>query len=1067
MAANQTRPPDEIRYSRDLGLAQVASLGLRLGLAVMLFLVLRPMVAASGRGSLWALVLGCLVWLPALLSYLELSSRNPEGDIYTVAGGYSSGLLPFLLGWCLLLAELVAAGLLARQAAAILVPWLPAGLQHEGLAGIGILIVALAVAGQRQHTWQRTDDWVTGSGVVATIILVMASLLVTPAPPAVAQRAPGDFRGLMGGIVILVLLLVPVLQMGEWKAAAIRSPGKLPRVSLIVLALLVAAGAGVLWAGLRLDGAALASGGVPELLQELPSPTRLATGLLFAVLLVAAVSSLLLSGSRILGQLVRDGYLPEVKTRDRHQAIALGLALGTLVSGVAVLAPLSLEVVVVALMAAVAAGINLFDILAQPGKEHRPAPGVLTLPFPPLVPALGLGLVVFMAVAISPLGLLVLASTLGLGWLIYLVYGRTTERQRQEDRVLFGYGTPPPGEHTEIFRVLVPLPAVPREQRALLAAATTLAAAEQGEVVALKVVTLSPQQPRSEGVREAREKNQMLRWALKEGDWAAPVRPVTRIGYDKVGSVIDTAREEHCELILINWQPAAGRPQRLAAREPGMILTNGLVRGAPAMVAALNGPWPQGVRRILVPTAGGPHAPSAARLALDLARQWQAEVVGLTILRDGTDETAIARAEEVIRETFAGLPGAEEVQTRVVSSQEPIAQILVAEADTGFDLVLLGASNEGLLDRVLFGDVPEQVAEQTDVPSMMVRSARPPQQAWAQRAWDQVQTVLPTLSVEEQIDLYRTLRRGARPSISYFVLIVLSALIATLGLWQNSVAVIIGAMLVAPLMTPIMAASLGIVLGDGRMIRVAAESIAKGMLLGIGVATFFSLLLRSPEVGSEIMGRTQPGLLDLMVALASGAAGAYALARKEVSAALPGVAIAAALMPPLCTIGIGLATFAGPIAMGASLLFLTNLAAIIVAGGLVFLLLGIRPRDDEQERQANFRRGVTLALVLLVVVSVLLGLLSLRSYASVQQQLAVTGWIVETAETYEGLEVLSTTVERRGDTLQVHTRLQTSGEPVDEGTVQGWSKELSAETGRHVELTVDQVPVLRLEGQSE
>jgi hypothetical protein len=101
------------------------------------------------------------------------------------------------------------------------------------------------------------------------------------------------------------------------------------------------------------------------------------------------------------------------------------------------------------------------------------------------------------------------------------------------------------------------------------------------------------------------------------------------------------------------------------------------------------------------------------------------------------------------------------------------------------------------------------------------------------------------------------------------------------------------------------------------------------------------------------------------------------------------------------------------------------------------------------------------------VVSVLLGLLSLRSYASVQQQLAVTGWIEKAAEAHGGLEVISTTMERQGDTLQVHTRLQTSTEPVDEAMVQAWSEQLGAETGRQVELIVDQVPVLRLEGQSE
>jgi hypothetical protein len=131
--------------------------------------------------------------------------------------------------------------------------------------------------------------------------------------------------------------------------------------------------------------------------------------------------------------------------------------------------------------------------------------------------------------------------------------------------------------------------------------------------------------------------------------------------------------------------------------------------------------------------------------------------------------------------------------------------------------------------------------------------------------------------------------------------------------------------------------------------------------------------------GNEIMSRTQPNLLDLGVALASGAAGAYALCRKEVSAALPGVAIAAALVPPLAVIGIGITLRRGDIAGGALLLFATNLVAISAAGGLIFLWLGFRPIPGQEARARVFQGGILGVIVLLVALTVPLGILTAQS----------------------------------------------------------------------------------------
>jgi uncharacterized hydrophobic protein (TIGR00271 family) len=268
---------------------------------------------------------------------------------------------------------------------------------------------------------------------------------------------------------------------------------------------------------------------------------------------------------------------------------------------------------------------------------------------------------------------------------------------------------------------------------------------------------------------------------------------------------------------------------------------------------------------------------------------------------------------------------------------------------------------------------------------------------WLRRGVWRLFDILPTLDLHQQIDVYRAIREGAEPKIDFFVMIALSAAIASFGLLLDSPAVIIGAMLVAPLMAAIFGLSLAVVRGDLKLLRRAASATFRGMLLaifvGFGVGTLYALLAPSAISQQAILGRTQPNLLDLGVALTSGAAGAYALCRKEVSAALPGVAIAAALVPPLAVVGIGLGawvvefaellgrveTAGGRIAGGALLLFLTNLVAITAAGGMVFLWLGFRPRPGRQARTQVFQRGMVGTVLLLVAVTLLLGILSAQS----------------------------------------------------------------------------------------
>lgn len=334
------------------------------------------------------------------------------------------------------------------------------------------------------------------------------------------------------------------------------------------------------------------------------------------------------------------------------------------------------------------------------------------------------------------------------------------------------------------------------------------------------------------------------------------------------------------------------------------------------------------------------------------------------------------------------------VEQKVVRASSVISGIL--DIASSYDVVLMNASRLIFLDTHFFNGIPAEVALSRRQPTILVRPYEAKHHRWLRNRWQSLAAIFPKTSVAERADISIAMRQAAQPSIDFFVLIVLSATIATFGLLQNSGAVIIGAMLVAPLMSPIASMAMGVVEGSAQLVRVAAEATIKGVVLAISVGVAVTLLSPATQITDQILARTQPTLLDLAIALASGAAAGYALSRKQVAAALPGVSIAVALVPPLCVVGYGIATSRYTVAGGALLLFATNLVAIVLAAGTFFLLLGFRPPTTRQAEQ--FQQGLRLSLLSLALIAIPLAVLlhiSLRQLDQ-QEQLANMQQQVET-----------------------------------------------------------------------
>lgn len=210
----------------------------------------------------------------------------------------------------------------------------------------------------------------------------------------------------------------------------------------------------------------------------------------------------------------------------------------------------------------------------------------------------------------------------------------------------------------------------------------------------------------------------------------------------------------------------------------------------------------------------------------------------------------------------------------------------------------------------------------------------------------------------------------------FWLLLTLAASIATAGIVANSTATVIGAMIVAPLMRPIQGTMLATVLGDRRnlvrsiimMIAGALAAILIGVLLGLIVVQEVTA-----ATNDQVAARVSPGLVDLFAALATGVVGSIALIRSDISDTLPGVAIAISLVPPLCVVGLTIESGAWGQAVGALLLFITNVAAILATGSIVMAIYGftrlrlLEAEDKEAERRRRAKVYVTTALMVLIV----------------------------------------------------------------------------------------------------
>ncbi len=447
--------------------------------------------------------------------------------------------------------------------------------------------------------------------------------------------------------------------------------------------------------------------------------------------------------------------------------------------------------------------------------------------------------------------------------------------------------------------------------------------------------------------------------AFRNTDAGHKVDVVTEMAVSVSRGILDVARERNADVILLGVQRSTQGSVRL-----GTVVEN-VIATAPCGVLIYRSAESSYFDRVVVPIDGTLPSAIAMKLAVSFALQHDVPLRQMSIQYDYHYDP---EHEEAIKRYEDHLPPKQDLKKKIIVSRHPAREIVSGMTED--DLLVMGFSQKTDLERHIINDLSNQLLNQAPGPVILIS-----QHEWHRGIRGAIEHGIarlnPQLTLVEQNELIWSAEKSASTNLDYIVMIVLSAALATLGLLTNSVAVIIGAMLVAPLMSPISSFSTGMATGILHLTRRASVTLFTGVTLALLISIVMGVVLPIDTPTDEMLARGSPNLLDAAIALVSGWVAAYATARKGIPAALAGVAIAAALMPPISTIGLGIALQDIDLAFGANLLFLANIAFIIAAQYITFLWMGMHPTEDREGATLNRSRAWWIVLFLTTLIVLL------------------------------------------------------------------------------------------------
>ncbi|MCB9436266.1 MAG: TIGR00341 family protein [Anaerolineales bacterium] len=597
------------------------------------------------------------------------------------------------------------------------------------------------------------------------------------------------------------------------------------------------------------------------------------------------------------------------------------------------------------------------------------------------------------------------------------------------------------------MRVVVPI-ANPHTAPALINFAATLTHPTKGKIKAVYVfVPNSPFKGEEEALAE------VVKRAKERG---LPIEFLTVKTTEASRGVLDVTREQNADLLVLGYQ----------APKDGKIVIGAVVESIARVVPTdlivyrrVEGEG-QNPKRIIVPITTFEGSRVAMIHALHIAEKEKLPVMALFVRgiqsgpRDDDDLAPFWLQRARIYDAIYELPGGEQIDTEVIHAADLVAG--VKQISTEDDLIILSVEQPvGALDRWLFGVTSQKCLRLAPGSVALVRRAPRQFTTW-QLIQRQIARWTPTLTVNERTDVIQQAVDLTRANTNFIVMIILSSVLASVGLLQSSPAVIIGAMLVAPLMSPLMGFGVGLAIAEIPMMRRSVWTVIQGVGMVIGASALLGLVFPLPTPTPEMLARGQPTFLDMMVAIASGAAGAFAMARRDIPAALAGVAIAAALVPPICTTGLAMAMGEFDLMVGAAALVLVNIVCISITSATIFAILGV-----QREGQIPLWQRLSIAISILGLLALPLMVLLRHNYV-VANAAHETEVVIE--ESLDDARIMDIEVSR-GDPMEIVATVQTS-RLVSRPLVNELEATLEERLNRDVALDVIILRVVRAEDET-
>ena len=744
---NNSNPETEISFSRDLGLFDATMIGIGAMIGAGIFVLTGIAAGEAGPAALLAFALNGLVTLLTALSYAELASAYPKSG-----GGYSyivkafPGPVGFAAGWMLWFCYIIACSLYALGFGSYFWEFVhsyfpsfsnfvftmagrnaPALVMTLAVSTIFILINMRGTA-----LTGNVENVITMAKIIILAVFISFGVNQIFGFPAVAAESFKPFfpRG-AGGVAIamgLTFIAFEGYDLIATVAEEIKAPGKtIPRATLIslivtvtiyLLVLIVCIGAiqpesGKSWEFLgRYQETAVAKAA------ENFMPAFGIALIIFGGLLstISALNATILASSRVAFSMSRDKMLPlQLSTihpsrRTPHIAIAVT---GGIVLVMALLFPIHVIGSAASVMFLLTFTLVNLSLIAL-RRKFPELKGGFRVPFYPATPVAAIILNLFLAVYqfnFDPLAWYITLTWIFVGLFVYFIFfEKTTAADMPQVLEVQQSANNSPTR----YRILVPLHN-PDHVIPLMKLAIPIARAYQGEIVALGVVNIPINIPPHEGMRFVHHKTPLLKKAIQfSKEQGVETRSAIRIAHRVYDGIVQAAVSEKVSLVLMGWKGYTSTRDRILGE-----VTDRVVRLLPCDLIFVKLMGERPIERILLPTAGGPHASLAAEYARIYRQSYNCDVTCCFVVNPDANEDERHIARQWMQKTMrlADLGGEE--KARLIEGKRVAGTLAKAAGD--YDLIVLGASREGVFSSVLFGEIPEKVARYSQTPVMIVK----------------------------------------------------------------------------------------------------------------------------------------------------------------------------------------------------------------------------------------------------------------------------------------------------------------------------------------------------------